>query len=244
MNENVLIKEEPAANAPASSSTDRLFPLDWETTVVKLKEGRFKHELRRPTSEEIFARDADLQREIPIAKDGSFSMPDPTANEDDDAKIYDLLVQNTDGYTGDVPVAHKAAAFNGLYVREIYIDDDADVFADQVTVLEEIGSGDDPDFTIEHIMRQPTEAELKRYRRRSSSGEVKPGKRGKQRFVSRSTLKNAVEHYDMWCVAISGARLKSDANADAAALKAAVDPLIKRQVVQTLVEAVVGNLLD
>jgi hypothetical protein len=247
LNDNILqVEREPAAqNAPAQTAEKGLYPLDWETTVIKLKEGRFKHRLRRPTAEEIYAREEDLQREIPIGKDGSFSMPDPTANEETDAEYYDKLVQHADGYKGDVPAAHKAAAFQGLYVREIYIDDDTDVFADEVPVLEEYGSNEEPDFTIVHVMRQPAEAELKRYRRRSSQGEVKPGKRGKQRFVSRSTLKNAVEHYDMWCVDIKGAKIgEADFKFDISDLKAAVDPLIKRQVVQTLADAVVGNLLD
>lgn len=239
-----LDRSEPAANNAPAQPAEKLYPLDWETTRVTLKDRRFKHTLRRPTAEEIFAREEELQSDIPIAKDGSFQMPDPTANEDIDAKIYDKIVVSTEGYKGVVPAAHKAAAFQALYLREVYIDDETDQFADEVPVLEEIGSGDEPDFTIVHVMRQPSESELKRYRRRSSNGQIKPGKRGKQRFVSQSTLKNAVEHYDLWCVGVHGATLKNLPNFHPVELKYNVDPLIKRLVVQTLVESIIGSLLD
>lgn len=234
----------PAQVAPATAQSDGLYPLDWDTTTVKLKEGRFRHRVRRPTAEEIFERDAELQSDVPIGKDGSFSMPDPTANEDVDARLYDKLIIEATGYSGEIPAAHKSAVISGLYLRETAVPEDADPFADEVPVLEEIGQGDEPDFTIVHVMRQPAESELKRFRRRSSSGEIKPGKRGKQRFVTRSTLKNAVEHYDLWLARIEGARLDHTPGYDQLALKNAVDPLIKRQVVQALVDAVVGSLLD
>lgn len=237
-----ILPEGEAKNTEAVRSD--LYPLDWETTTVKLKEGRFKHKLRRPTADEIYAREEDLQNEIEIGKKGNFQMPDPTASEDADAKIYDLIKIETEGYAGTVPAAHKAAAFQGLYVREIYIDEETDVFGEQVDVLEEFGTGDEPDFTIVHRMRQPAESELKKYRRRTATGEIKPGKRGKQRFISRSTLRNAVEHYDLWCIDVDGVRLDRTASADSLARIAAVDPLIKRRVVQTLVEEITGSLLD
>lgn len=250
--ENILTldRTEPgAAQAPAQGATvptsaASSYPLDWGTKTIKLKDGKFRHKLRRPTTEEIFEREDELQSDIPLSKDGSFEMPDPTANEEIDARFYDKLICSVEGYAGSVPAAHKAAAIAGLHLREVYIPEDADPFADVVSIVEEIGQGDEPDFTIVHLMRQPAEAELKRYRRRSSNGQIKPGKRGKQRFISKSTLKNAVEHYDLWCTDIKGARLDDTANADLAALKNAVDPLIKRQVVQTLAEAIIGGLLD
>ena len=173
-----LDRTEPAANNAPAQPAEKLYPLDWETTRVTLKDRRFKHTLRRPTAEQIFAREDELQSDIPIAKDGSFQMPDPTANEDIDAKIYDQIVVTTEGYNGNVPSAHKAAAFQALYLREVYVDDETDQFADEVPVIEEIGSGDEPDFTIVHIMRQPTESGLKRYGRRSTNGQIEPGNRG------------------------------------------------------------------
>jgi len=222
----------------------KLFPLDWETMPVRLKDGRFTHKLRRPTPELVYERDAELQREVPIARDGSFATPDPTLNEETDARYYDKLIVEATGYPGDVPVQHKAAAFQGIYLRSVEVEEGVDAFADEVPVVEEVGTGDEPDYVITHVMRQPAESELKRYRRRSSQGEVKPGKRGKQRFISRSGLKNAVEHYDLWCVGIQGAFIEAQPDADTPALKNAVDPLIKRMVVEAFVGEISGNLLD
>jgi hypothetical protein len=250
-NDNILSIERPD-DVPAAASSDasasKLFPLDWRTMDVKLKGGRFVHELRRPTPEEIFAREDERQREIPIAKDNTVDLPDPTEGEEIDAELYDKLIQGTPkGYKGTVPTAHKAAAFNGLYVREIYIDEETDVFAEEVPVLEEIGSGDEADATIVHTLKQPEESELKRFRRRSSGGKLKPGKRGRQNFVPKSNLREAVDAYDRWCIRIDGVKLiglPDGHKPDLLELKASVDPLIKRMVVQTLVDELAGNLLD
>jgi hypothetical protein len=233
-----------ATPAPTQPATSKLYPLDWGTTKVPLKGGRFKHKLRRPTSEEIFAREEERHREIEIAKDNSIAMPDPTEGEEIDAKYFDLVIVESEGYNGLVPTSHKAAAFNGLYLREMYIHEDTDIFGEDVPVIEEIGQGDDPDWTIVHTMRQPEESELKRFRRRSSGGKLKPGKRGRQNFVPKSNLKDAVEAYDKWCVRIDGATLTETPAVDLAALKNAVDPLIKRMIVETLVGEIAGNLLD
>lgn len=247
-NENILTldRSEPAAEqAPAQTAPEqtKLYPLDWGTTKVPLAGGKYKHQLKRPTREQIFAREDELNTEIPIGKKGEFQMPDPTATEDVDAKYYDLVQVGAEGYAGVIPAAHKAAAFQGLYQREIYIPEDADPFAEEVPVVEEIGPGDEPDYTIVHVLRQAAESELKRYRRRAALGEIKPGRRGKQNFVRKSTLKNAEEHYDLWCTRIDGVTIETP-NPDIADLKRAVDPLIKRRVVETYVEAIVGGLLD
>lgn len=216
------------------------YPLDWETQEVRLAEGRFVHTVRRPTVEVIFERDKNMQSEIPIGKDGSYSLPDPTATEDVDVKLYDAIALSATGYTGEVPASHKSTVITGLYRREVYVDEDVDIFADTVPVTEEIGSGDEPEFTITHLMRQPTEDELKKYRRKNSAGEIKPGKRGKQRVVTKSNLKLAVEYYDLWIEQIDGVCLLAE-NGE---YTANVDPLIKRLVVQTLVEELSGKLLD
>lgn len=212
----------------------RLYPLDWETQEVRLAEGRFVHTVRRPTVEEIFDRDRDLQSEIPIGKDGSYKLPDPTATEDVDVALYDKIVTAVSGYPGEVPASHKSAVITGLYRRDIDVEEGADIFADIVPIVEEIGTGDEPDFVIRHFMRQPTEDELRKFRRRNSAGEIKPGKRGRQRFVTKSSLRLAVEYYDLWLERIDGVK-PADGQ---------VDPLIKRQVVQTLVDAISGGLLD
>ena len=249
--ENILQMERSGETAPLSSAAaaatvpaSRLFPLDWETQKINLKDGRFSHVVRRPTAEEIYAREDERHREIPIAKDNSMSLPDPTEGEAIDAEYFDKIVQESKGYKGVIPVEHKAAAFQGIYLREIYVDEDVDIFADEVPVTEEIGQGDEPDFVITHVLKQPSESERTRFRRRSAGGKLKPGRRGRQNFVPKSNLKEAVDAYDRWCIRVDGACLKADPSADAAALKNAVDPLIKRMVIETLIQELTGNLLD
>lgn len=252
MNDNILQieRDQPvAANAPASlpSSVETIgaYKLDWAETEIDLGKGR-KVSLRRPTHAEILARDGELQTEIPIGKDGGYALPDPTINEAIDARYFDLVKVAVTGYPGDVPEQHKAAAFGGLYAREIYVDDDFDCDADRIMVLEEIGTGVNPDFTVAHIMRPPTEGELKLYRRKSAAGEIKPGKRGRQMFVTSSNLKTAMSFYAQWLISIEGATIggRKTEGEPTAVLTAHVDPLIQRQVVNAVVEAYTAKLSD
>lgn len=243
MNDNVLIRKED----PAGSDTTGLFRLDWETSRIKLGGGKFTHEMRRPQLDELLERDRGLQTEIPIGRDGSYQMPDPTAAEDVDAELYDRLTVSTSGYAGAVPTSHKAAAVRGLYNREFAIAEGSDIFGDEVSVTEEIGSGAEADFTIVHVLRQPTEEELRQYRRKTASaGEVKPGKRGKQIFVSRSNLKAAIAFYDQLMVAVRGAHIGGETFRDdlRQAFANAVDPLIKKDVVSLFVGELTQGLSD
>jgi hypothetical protein len=222
------------------------YKLDWQDAEIRLKKGRFIHTLSRPGADLIRARERELESEIPIGRDGGYKLPDPTAQEDVDAKYYDQIVVKTEGYESTVPGYHKAAAFQGLYRREIYVDEETDIFADEVPVLEEIGSGDEPDFTIRHIMRQPTEGELKRYRRRAANTEIKPGKRGKQKLVTTSNLPAAMEYYKLWLVRIEGAHISGQVFTPELRDEfiALVDPLIQRKVVSTFAGEFNDELTD
>lgn len=239
---------EPAGQVVSAGSqhSDPEYKLDWESIDLKLAKGRFVHTLRRPTVDEILARDKEIESETPIGRDGSFSLPDPTATEEIDAKYYDKIMIAVTGYPGEVPARHKAAAFNGLYRREIDLNDGTDVFAEEITIVEEIGTGDEPDFTIKHVLRQPTEADLKKFRQRSHGGELKPGRRGKSIFRPYSNLRLAITLYDQWLVSISGAQVggKTFSADNRLEFLAAVDPLIKRGIVSTIVGEVSSGLLD
>lgn len=231
------------AQNPQSSG----YPLDWNTTDVRLAKGRFVHTLRRPTEELILARETEVQVDIQIGKDGSYRLPDPTQTEAVDAKYYDQICEKAEGY-GDraVPTVHKAAAFQGLYVREIYVAEDADIFADEVPVIEEFGSGDDPEFTITHWMRQPAEDELKRLRKLVNSGEVRPGKRGTQRYLTSSNLKRVMLAYGQMLIRIDGATLRGAEFSDDRRNEfiGYVDGLVQQRVVIAMINAVAGGLLD
>lgn len=246
-----ITRDEPAAakDVPAVSHA-QLYKLDWADMDVKLAKGRFCHTLRRPTTDEVLARENDLQAEIQINKDGSYAMPDPTATEEVDARYYDQIVQQVKGYAHDkaVPELHKSAAFQAMYRREVEVDEDCDVLgSDEIAIVEEIGTGAVPDFTVRHIMRPPSEAELKTYRRRANAtSEIRQGKRGRQVLSTRSNLRNSMQHYALWLVRIEGASVAGEAFTDAnrAAFIDAVDPLIQRRVVAELADAFAGGLLD
>lgn len=258
MSDNILQleRDQPAADAPASLPTGSeqsaiagrqygVYPLDWATTKVKLGKGRVAV-LRRPTADEILEREDELQTEIPIGRDGGYALPDPTVNEEIDAKYFDLVKVEVTGYDGEVPEQHKATAFNGLYAREIYVDEAFDLTDETVPVIEEIGSGAEPDFTVVHVMRPPTEGEIKLYRRKSAKGELKPGKRGRQKFVTTSNLKTAMSFYSQWLVKVTGATINGDDTQylPGPTLTAHVDPLIQRLVVNAVVEAFTAKLSD
>jgi hypothetical protein len=246
LNEEVLEIEETPVAKPASGGTLLSFKLDWQDSEIRLAKGRFTHMLSRPTPEMMIAREDELQPEIPIAKDGSFALPDATAQEETDAQYYDRIVIKTDGYQGAVPVPHKAAAFQGLFRREIYLDPECDIFGDEITILEEIGAGDEPDFIIRHTLRQPTEAELKKCRQSSSGGRLLPDKRGRQKLVTSSNLRSSMRFYNSWLVRIEGATAGGAVYSPEKREEfiAQVDPLIQRKVVSTLVDELTGGLLD
>lgn len=244
MNEEILevnANTKPAENTAPPKSAG--FKLDWQESEIKLAKGRFSHTLSRPPAELVLEREKELQAEIPIAKDGSFALPDATANEEIDAKYYDLIAVKSDGYKGAIPASHKAAAFQALYQREIYLDPECDIFGEELTVLEEIGSGDEPDFVIRHILRQPSEAELKKIRQASSGGRLLPDKRGRQKIVTTSNLRSAMKYYSILFLRIEDVNVPADVTTNEQII-ALVDPLIQRKVVNTVVEGLVGGLLD
>ncbi len=243
MSEEILeITNEPVADAPASLADKGLYPLDWKEQEIKLGKGR-SVTVRRPTQDEIVKRDAELQKEIPVNRDGGFVLPDPTVNEETDAKYFDQI--KTAG-VDDLWESQKAKIFNELYAREIYVDEAFEIGDETIPVIEEIGKGDEPDFVITHLMRMPTEAEVKLFRKKSAGGEMKPGKRGRQNFVSSSNLRTAMSFYQQWFVGIDGATVdgKTCATEGLNVFVAHVDPLIQRQVVNAVVERLTGKLSD
>lgn len=222
------------------------FPLDWKTQEIRLGKGRFTHTVRRPTIDEIFARDAELEAEIEIGRAGEYSIPDPTINDRVDAKFYDLIALGNTGYPDAVPTTHKAAVFNALYRREVELAEDATALDAEIAITEEIGTGPEPEFTVTHTLRQPSEEQIRRYRQRAAAGIITPGKRGRQIFKGRSILKPAVAFYDELVESITGATVGGqEYSADTRAeFLTAVDPLIKQAVVKKLFEAVNQSLLD
>ncbi|MCC6328998.1 MAG: hypothetical protein IT174_10810 [Acidobacteria bacterium] len=223
----------------------QLYRIDWETAEVSFAKGRMRQTLRRPTADEIFKRESDLEQEVPMKADGSYALPDPTVAEAVNAELYDKLVTETAGEEIEIWDVHKSQALESLYSSEIEVEGDA--LGEEVVIAEEIGSGDWADFTVRHILRRPTRAELDSYRRKAAVGSyVKPGKRGRQILVTRSNLKNIVPFYDLWTERVDGATVDGEVFSEGNKLKfvGQVDPLVKRKVVQVFAEAIVQKLSD
>lgn len=248
MNEETQNLTEPAATVQPATETKwpEGFKLDWETCDISLKGGRFVHTLRRPSHDLILERDKKIETEIPIAKDGGFAMPDPTETEEIDAEYYDQIKVEAKGYKAVIPEVHRAAAFQGLYVRSIYLHEDCDIFGDEIVVVEDIGDPDDPAFRNLHVLNAPEESELKKLRKKFNNGRLVPDKRNRQKFVSSSVLKTAMENYSSWFKRIEGPHCGGLYYSDErrAEFLAAIDPLIQQKVVKTVVDELTGGLLD
>ena len=224
-----------------------LYPLDWGTTDIKLAGGRFVHTIERPSAELMLEREDELDTEIPVGRDGSYSLPDATAIEEIDAKYHKMICVDNSGY-GDheIPTIHRAKAFQGLFEREIYVDEDCDIFDEEMTVIEEIGSGDEPDFTLRHKIVVPDEKELKKIRRLFNNGKLKPGKRGRQTFVQHSNLRTIMKYFAQYYAGTSGAKIGEQTYSPERRDEfiANINPLIQRSILKAVIEKLTGNLLD
>lgn len=231
------MSEETTAVTTASALT-KPYKLDYETIDVVLKGGRFTHTLKRPTPVQLLERERMLQTEIVIDKDGGAELPDSSLTESANVALFDQCVVESKGYKGVVPAAHKAAVITGMYQSYIELDEDSDIFGDEVTIRQEIGGDSEPEYVILHVLRQPTEDELRKYKASTGGGRILPGKRGKQVIKTHSNLRKASEFYDKLCVRVEGVTCESGPAVDA------VDLLIKREVVGTFVKELTDNLLD
>jgi hypothetical protein len=220
------------------NNSPKLYKLDWETVEISVNKGRFTHILRRPRLEELLARDRALQTEITFAKDGSFDLPDDNRETEANAALYDAIGGKTTGYGNSIPnIFHKSAAIKALYDHNIELDDFSEVFDEAVCIKQEIGGDDEPEFVIKHFLRQPSESELREYKKATANNRLIPGKRGKQTFIGKSNLRSAVAFYDKLFTDLEGAEKSEDCLAH-------IDALVKARVVTVFVYELTGALSD
>lgn len=185
--------------------------------------------------------------EIPIAKDGSYSLPDEIAQEEIDARYYEKIKNSATGYVGrEVPTVHKAKAFQALFLSEIFVDEEGDIFDDEITVIEEIGSGDDPDFTLRHRITVLEEKELKKIRQMFKNGRLAPDKRNRQKFLQKLNLRKAMMYFAQYYVWTDGASVggKKFIPERRDEFIVSINPLVQREILRVLVEELTGKLLD
>lgn len=212
-----------------------MYRLDWETTDVVLgmepyrvgkkeyrpfPKGRFTHTLRRPTHDQIFEHDNALRiKAAAVSKLRSASRTeDPTTSAN--LRLYDEIVVSVSGYSLElgsfgrvrVPDDHKVAAVQKLYERVVYVSND--LWAeDEIVVIEESGKYAERPFQIKHVLREPTESELKLYYRQT-------------RVARKSTLTCSMDLYESCLLRLEGA--EGDPTL--------VDPIIQREVVSEMIE--------
>lgn len=218
------------------------------------------HRLRQPTLTELIERESQINLEIveTSKREEEISTDEEIAN----AKLWDKVILEVKGYKGfddfrpltetekaAMRPSHKRVAVLGMYAGTASIlNDDAELSIenDTWTIRHLIGTNPEhPAFTIDHILREPTELERVRYKRGASKIRLVRGS-SKARTRIASDLKVFCELYDALVMNIDGATVKDRdlIASNRSEFLAAIDPVWKRLVVQTLMGSIEAALLD
>lgn len=245
-----------------SESTEtpaNLYPLNQPETIIQLdfKQGdkvhKLAHKLRRPSLPELLEREQQSVAEVEevAPNEDAWHEDSQAAN----GKLWEKVCLGVKGYriggqvSGDfvsvspeiaakIPLTHKSTAISGLYLSKCEVegaeDEGFSLDGDTHTIRQEIGASDVPQFIIRHTLKPPSEADLRDYNRRANTATSVTGSR-KRKIRVRTNLKADVELYDKLAVAIEGATPPDPRM---------VDPIHKRQVIQTLIASLNASLSD
>lgn len=212
------------------------------------------HKLRRPTLEELLARErASAYEMIEVEKNADeIRVDDEAAN----VALWEKVIVAVRGYGGadwqtlddaqikEMRASHKTTAIRGMYQAECdLLDDEGEITLSAQTwrILQTFGSG----HTVTHTLREWTESERQRFKRASSSTRNVRGSR-KAHVQVLNHLKAYVELFDaLWqgCEggAISGHGYTPESRG---VFLAQIDPIWKQQIVRTLTGAMEAQLRD
>jgi hypothetical protein len=233
-----------------TQDTPRLFPLDQAEFEIAISTPNFTlwHRLRKPTLAELSERDQQTPYETEEVSSGEDRL-----NVDDEgpnAKLWDKIAIKVKGYCGHglavndwngltpdvkelIPSGHKSAAIRGLYDTQFEIEaDEGEGFAlggGVFTVKQVFG-----DYVIRHVMRTPTEAERRDFRRKANETRFARGRR-KIKTKVLTNLKAYVELYDKLIENVDGVTSGSYAQ---------IDPIWKRGAVDCLMRSFEASLSD
>lgn len=219
------------------------------------------HKLRKPTLQELTERESQIVYEmIEInSREEEMKTDDDVAN----GKLWDKIILQVRGYRGAddwreltdeekaaMRPGHKSTAIRAMYAGTCEVEGDEDgvsIGPDTWTVKQEIGlTKGDPDYIVRHILREPTEAERSKYKRSASSTSYIKGAK-KARVMVRTNLRAYVELYDALMVVVDHGTVAGQAYLGAenrAQFLAAIDPIWKRQVIQTLMSSLEAQISD
>jgi hypothetical protein len=219
------------------------------------------HRLRRPTFDELLERERLIVSEIVEVspREDRIVVDDETANW----RLWEKIVQAVKGYDFDDGLerdawrelteeqksrmlwSHKATAVRGLYAGDCRLSDEGAFRFDMVRLRQDIGYRAEPEFTVYYDMRVPTEGERQRFKSGSVSTQyVRGARKSRARLVS--NLKTFANFFDSLAMDIQGATVGGAIfeTSNRARFLAAIDPIWKRQVVNTLVSGLETQLQD
>lgn len=218
------------------------------------------HRLRKPTIAELVEREKAINLEIveTTAREEQIVTDDEAAT----CKLWNKLILEVRGYRGAQdwrPLAdeekaamrpgHKTMAVRAMYAGSCAVEDEGveiGIGADTWTVKQSIGiSEEQPDYTVLHVLREPTESERNQFRRSASKVSfIRGSKRARTRI--NQDLTAFVKMYDALVVNVIGGTVggKPFSECDRTQFLTAIDPTWKRLIVQTLMNAVEAALLD
>jgi hypothetical protein len=217
------------------------------------------HRLRKPTLEELNEHQGLIKYET--VKANSRETEVRTDQSAADARLWERIVEAVRYYDGgdewqELDIAakarfnpsHKSDAINLLYAVRSKIEGDGDfvpIGPSDWTIKQEIGPNKDPDFVVYHVLREPTEEERQKYTRAKSSTMYVAGARREEARI-RTYLKAHIELYDALVQEIKGATVagESFSSPKRKEFLAAIDPMWKRDVVQTLMGALEAQMSD
>lgn len=258
MNEATQTAAEPITKQPTAIPPYPLDQSEFEVTItIPGRELKLEHKLTRPTLAQLLEREEQSSYETESVSDAEdkVSADDEQAN----ARLWDSTVRSVKGYRLDkldahpltdwrdvtpelkaaIPSAHKATAVRGMYqsVCEIEKANDDEGFTlggETWTVKQTFGDPDDPQYMIGHILRTPTEAERRDFKRKAAEIRFGKGQR-KLRTKVVTHLKAHVELYDKLIEELTGVTTQD--------LKL-VDPIFKRQAIDCLMRGFEAGLQD
>jgi hypothetical protein len=245
---------------PTPPSPNPLFPLNTPDYSVEInlrpssdRPIWSRHTLRKPTLDQLAQRDRETsvslvehghEEEIQAETDGP------------NIRLYDALFLRATGYRPDgqahegaeaaksIPVSHKLAVMNGLYLTDesVLADDEDSEFFDlekvgSVRIKQGIGPGKVAPFELVHTFREPTPKERRQYR--EAAGAVRIVRGRQQRTKVMSNLKGVVAIYDALIQSVEGAN-----TTDLKAIKEQLDPVFKSKAVAKAMTALDAALQD
>lgn len=218
------------------------------------------HKLRKPTLNELLDREKAISLEI--VDNGNREEQIVTDDEIATCDLWNKIVLEVKGYKGisdyrgltdsekqSMRSGHKKTAVLAMYAGSAQVvgdEDEVTLGANFWTIRQMVGPDQEkPLYTVDHVLREPTESERAKFKRTASKiSFVRGAKRPRTKIGA--DLKAYVEMYDALVTEIEGGSVddKSFHTSDRGRFLAAIDPTWKRLVVQTLMNALEASLLD